>query len=224
MAEETITDELLVRLRALDTCAVSDALNTLGREGVALGVHGLTAPTRIAGWAVTVRLGPPGDTPPDRHLCTAAVEAAGPGQVIVVSAGGRLDTAGWGGILSRAATARGIEGVVVDGAARDVDESHELGLPVYARAGVPRTARGRLVETGWGGPVPVGELVVDTGDLVLADRSGVVFVPAAIADEVIAKAETIATREAAMACRIAEGHPVSQVMSGDYETMLKADA
>jgi regulator of RNase E activity RraA len=66
--------------------------------------------------------------------------------------------------------------------------------------------------------------MVDTGDLVLADRSGVVFVPAAIAEDVIAKAETIATREAAMARRIAEGHPVSQVMSGDYETMLKADA
>jgi regulator of RNase E activity RraA len=217
-------DHLLTRLRALDTCALSDALNALGHEGVALGVHGLTVPTRIAGRAVTVRLGPPGDTPPDRHLCTAAVEVAGPGQIIVVSAGGRLDTAGWGGILSRAATARGIEGVVVDGAARDVDESHELGLPVYARAGVPRTARGRLVETGWGGPAPVGDLMVDTGDLVLADRSGVVFVPAAIAEDVIAKAETIATREAAMARRIAEGHPVSQVMSGDYETMLKADA
>lgn len=222
MAEETIADELLVRLRALDTCAVSDALNALGREGVAPGVHGLTVPARIAGRAVTVRLGPPGDTPPERHLCTAAVEASGPGQVIVVSAGGRVDTAGWGGILSRAATARGIEGVIVDGAARDVDESHELGLAVYARAGVPRTARGRLVETAWGGPVPVADLLVDTGDLVLADRSGVVFVPAALAEDVITKAEVIAAREAAMARRIAAGDPVSQVMSADYETMLEA--
>jgi regulator of RNase E activity RraA len=217
-------DDLLARLRALDTCALSDALNALGHEGVALGLHGLTVPARIAGRAVTVRLGPPGDTPPARHLCTAAVESSGPGQVVVVSAGGRVDTAGWGGILSRAATARGIEGVVVDGAVRDIDESHELGLPVYARAGVPRTARGRLAETDWGLPVTIGDLVVDSGDLVLADRSGVVFVPAAIAEAVLANAETIAAREAAMARRIDEGHPVSQVMAGDYETMLKADA
>jgi len=217
-------DDLLDRLRALDTCALSDALNALGHEGVAYGLRGLTVPVRIAGRAVTVALGAPGHTPPSRHLCTAAVEASGAGEVIIVAAGGRLDAAGWGGILSRAATARGIDGVVVDGAARDIDESHELGLPVYARAGVPRTARGRLVETGWGQPVAIGDLTVATGDLVLADRSGVVFVPAAVAGEVLDRAEAIAAREAAMARRIADGEPVSTVMSADYETMLKADA
>lgn len=212
-------DRLVERLRSLDSCAVSDALNAVGREGVALGLRGLTVPGRIAGRVVTVQLGPAGETPPTRHLCTAAVEASGPGEIIVV-AGGRDDTAGWGGILSRAATVRGIEGVIVDGAARDVDESREVGLPLYARAAVPRTARGRLVETSWGDPVTVADLPVATGDLVLADGSGVVFVPAEIAEDVLARAENIAAKEAAMAQRIADGDSVSAVMAGDYESML----
>ncbi len=81
-------------------------------------------------------------------------------------------------------------------------------------------ARGRLAETGWGVPVRVGELTVAPGDLVLADGSGVVFVPAARAAEVLAAAAEIASRETAMAERIRAGEPVSQVLSASYESML----
>ena len=61
----------------------------------------------------------------------------------------------WGGILSQAASLRKLEGVVVDGACRDVPEALEVGLAVYARGPVAVTARGRVVEQSWGEPVQI---------------------------------------------------------------------
>jgi len=215
------TNDLVARLAALDTCAVSDALDRLGLLGVALGIRPLTVSERIAGRVVTVKLGPArGGAPAARHLGTAAIETAAPGDVIVVDHQGREDAAGWGGILSTPAKVKGVRGVIVDGACRDVDESRALGFPVYARTAVPLTARGRAVEESFNQPVTIAGVPVQPGDLVLADGSGVVFVPAERAEEVIATAEAIAAREAAMTRAVLAGQPVSQVMDHTYETMV----
>ncbi|MEU6371591.1 4-carboxy-4-hydroxy-2-oxoadipate aldolase/oxaloacetate decarboxylase [Streptomyces sp. NPDC046909] len=225
-AEEKVADELVVRLAALDACAVSDALDRLGLPGAALGLTALAAPRRIAGRAVTVHLvdDRPGAAPGGRHLGTAAVDASGPGDVIVVAHHGRRHVAGWGGVLSAGARRNGVEGVVVHGACRDVDEARELDLPLYATTGVPVTARGRVVERAWNVPVDIADVPVYPGDLVIADASGVVFVPAAHAEEVLATAEAIVTKERAMVERVRAGHPMAEVMSADYETMLDGGA
>lgn len=223
MAGLSPREALLARLAALDSCACSDALDQLGLPGVAPGLRPLTVYRRVTGPVITVRLGDAGGTPTGlsaRHLGTAAIEAANPGDVIVVAAAGRTDAAGWGGVLSLAAAIRGVRGVVVDGACRDVDESTTLGLPVYALAAVPATARGRHAETGWNIPVSVAGVTVAPGDLVIADGSGVVFVPAGRAGEVVAAAEDIAAREAAMARRLRAGEPASAVLSADYEQLV----
>jgi 4-hydroxy-4-methyl-2-oxoglutarate aldolase len=214
---------LLARLAALDSCACSDAMDKLGIGGVAAGLRSFTVPRRVTGRVITVQLAAAGSTHPSgRHLGTAAIEAAVAGDVIVVAAGGRTDAAGWGGVLSVAATVRQVGGVIVDGACRDVDETAALGLPVYALAAVPATARGRQAEIAWNVPVRVGLITVSPGDLVIADGSGVVFLPAGKAAEIIAAAEDIAAREAAMTARIRAGEPVSSVMSADYEQMLRS--
>ena len=212
--------ELVARLAQLDTCAVSDALDRLGLPGAVTGIQAMSSPTKIAGRAVTVKLVPKGQEAAVRHLGTAAIEAASPGDVIVVDHGGRTNVAGWGGILSTAAKVKGISGVVVDGACRDVDESRERDFPVYARAAVPLTARGRIVEHSFNEPIEVGGVPLRPGDLVIADGTGVVFVPAERAAEVIAAAEEIAAREAEMAKAILAGQSVVDVMGQSYETML----
>ncbi len=214
---------VLARLAALDSCACSDAMDQLGLVGVACGLRALTIARRVTGPVITVVLGPADQSvTAGRHLGTAAIDAAQPGDVIVVAAGGRVDAAGWGGVLSLAATIRGVSGVIVDGACRDVDESVTLGLPVYALTAVPATARGRQAEVAWNTPVNVAGVMVAPGDLVVADGSGVVFVPAGRADDVVAAAERIAAREAAMAGRLRAGEPASVVLSADYEEMLSA--
>src|SRR5205807_1919017 len=120
-----------------------------------------------------------------RHLGTGAIEAGGPGSVIVIEHHDREDAAGWGGILSLAAKLKGIEGVIVDGTCRDVDDSRDAGFPVFARAATPMTARGRVVEASMGEPIRVADLHVADGDYVVADWSGAVFVPADRAEEII---------------------------------------
>lgn len=213
----------VLRLSRLDTCAVSDALDKLGANGTVNGIRPLTGPAKISGRVVTVKLVAADGATPKRHLCTAAIESASPGDVIVVEHHARDDCAGWGGILSTAAKERGLSGTIVDGLARDIDESREAGYPVFARAATPSTARGRIVEEDWNVPVSVDGVRVEPGDLVIADGSGIVFVSAALEDDVLDAAEAIAAKERAMASAVKAGKPVSRVMGGDYEKMLGED-
>jgi len=215
-----VPDALVQRLAKLDTCAVSDAMDRLGLNGAALGLQPLWPSPRTVGRAVTVKLkaAVPGEQS-HRHLGTAAIEAAVSGDVIVVDNGGRTYAGSWGGILSVAAKAAGVAGVVADGACRDVDEARDLAFPVYARCGVPVTARGRIVEESFQIPIEVCGVAVAPGDLVIADWTGVVFVPAGRAEEVLDAAEDIAAREAAMAEAVRAGKKPSEVMGASYERM-----
>lgn len=215
-------EDTLARLRAVDVCAVSDALDALGLPGAAPGLHRLSGAHRIAGRAVTVDLVDVASADhPSRHLGTAAVDASSTDDVIVVAHHGRLGVSGWGGVLSAGASRNGVEGIVVDGAVRDVDEAVDLGLAVFAMAGVPVTARGRVVERAWNVEVEVRGVVVRPGDFVLADGSGVVFVPAAEIGPVLAKAEAVVAKERAMVAKVREGLPMVDVMGADYENLLK---
>ncbi len=146
--------------------------------------------------------------------------AAVPGDVIVVEHRARLDVSGWGGLLSRGAVLKGVAAVVVDGACRDVDEGLELGLPLYARAAVPVTARGRIAELSFNQPIRVAGVVVNPGDFVIADGSGVVFVDARAVEKILEAAEEIFHREQLMAAAIQRGEPIGDVMGASYEKML----
>jgi 4-hydroxy-4-methyl-2-oxoglutarate aldolase len=134
--------------------------------------------------------------------------------------GGVRDVAGWGGVLSAAARARRIEGVVIDGACRDIDESRDLGLPVYGRCTVPITARGRIIEYDWNIPISIADVCVVPGDFIIADGSGVVVIAQQVAERVVHIAERIAAREKLMVADVRSGDAVSKVMGTNYETML----
>jgi len=213
------------RLRRLDTCSVSDALDRLGLTGVVTGIPQRAGEGRIAGQVLTVKLGtgapPPG---PTRHLGTMAIEAGGPDNVIVVEQTTGVEAGSWGGLLTLAAKTRGIAGVVADGPVRDIDEAQSYGFPVFSTGLTARTARGRIVEKGTNVPVTVWGVQVNAGDYVLADRSSVIFITAEQVEQVLETAETIAAREAAMAKAILAKVPVSEVMGGNYENMLSGES
>jgi 4-hydroxy-4-methyl-2-oxoglutarate aldolase len=217
-------EALLPTFRSVDTCAVSDALDRLGLPPGVAGLNVRTVDGCVAGRAVTVQLGPAGAVAPTRHLGTAAIEAAGPDDVLVIAHGGRLDCSGWGGLLSLAASLRQVEGVVVDGACRDVTESRDLNFAVFARGATPVTARGRVVELGHGGPVPFDRVMVEPGDFVVADANGVTFIPAARAKEVAELVVEITGRESAMGEALRRGESVSDVLGVRYEQLARSGA
>jgi 4-hydroxy-4-methyl-2-oxoglutarate aldolase len=209
------------RLLKLDSCAVSDALDKLGLKGSVTGIERYSTDRRIAGRVVTVTLGPAEGRSNTRHLCTAAIEAAQAGDVIVVEQRTGIDAASWGGNLALGAKMRGVAGVIVEGPARDLDDCRKLDFTVYARSHTARTARGRIVEVATNEPITVGDVMVTPGDYVLADASAVVFVQASEIERVVEAAESIMAREEAMAQALREGQPISQVMGANYEHMLK---
>jgi regulator of RNase E activity RraA len=214
--------DLTARLAQLDSCAVSDALDKLGLAGVASGLERLATDKRISGRVVTVKLEADDGRPAaSRHLGTTAVEAAQPGDVIVIQQRTGIDAASWGGNLSFAAQLRGVAGVIVDGPARDIDEAQGYGFPLFARSRTPHTARGRIVETGTNVPIVVSDVTVSPGDFVVADGTGVVFIAAREIEAVLEAAEAVAARERVMVAALREGVPVTQVMGKSYETMLK---
>src|ERR1700729_4210239 len=156
------------QIMELDSCAVSDALDKLGLKGAVTGLHRYSTTRRIAGRVLTVRLDRAEGRSSTRHLCTAAIEAAAPGEIIVVEQRTGIDAASWGGNLAIGAKMRGVSGVIVEGPARDIDDSRKLDFPVFARSHTARTARGRILEVATGEPIQVGDVTVSPGDYVVA--------------------------------------------------------
>jgi len=151
-----------------------------------------------------------------------AIDAASPGDVIVIDNGGRLDTSCWGGILANGAKMKGVGAVVVDGALRDLDNCVEVKFPVYARGTVVATARGRIQEEATNVLIQFGGVQVRPGDLAVGDRSGVVIVPQEKVDGVVAKADELYAKEEEMIAEIRAGASMLEVdLKYGYEKMLK---
>src|SRR5215469_9137788 len=176
----------------------------------------------VVGFAVTVQVEPYEPGPAGPHLAASAIAGAGPDDVMVMANGARTDVSCWGGLLSLGAQLRGVRAAVVDGACRDVVEAQELAFPIYARASVPVTARGRLRQGSTGEPVVIAGVTVEPGDVVVADATGVAFVPRARAAEVLGVAAAVQERERAIAADLRAGVPLPQAMhdarlAGDHQ-------
>lgn len=213
----------LERLAKLDTCAVSDAKDSLGLGAAVSGLGRKSGQGLLAGRVKTVLLaeGKPDAAAPKVHLGARAIMAASDETVIVVAHPG-IDAGGWGGVLSTGAQIAGVRGVVVDGPIRDVDEAAGLGFAIFARGTTARTARGRVFEVSTGAPISIGGEPVADGDYVIADGSGVVFIAQEQIGRVLDAAEMVAAKEAAMVAALRKGDPITRVMGANYESMLEA--
>lgn len=218
-----LSSEMRTRLEKLSTTNLSDAMDALQIRGATYGIRPMWhTMQKVIGPAVTVKMTAAGRTAGKHHLGILAIDAAQPGDVIVIDNGGRLDTSCWGGILANGARQRGIQGVVIDGACRDVDDCVDIGFNVYARGAVVATARGRIMEEATNVMVQFGGVQVRPGDIVVGDKSGVVIIPAEDLEAVTAKAETLEAKESAMVADILAGVPIVQVDEKfNYERMLK---
>lgn len=207
-------------LRRAGASTASDAFDALGLTAAVAELRPVATRAAVAGPVVTTRLGQE-ERPRGPHLGTRAIDAAAPGSVVVVASGGITHAGSWGGLLTRAAVAKGLAGAVVDGAARDVDEAAALGFPVFAWATTVRSARGRLFEHSFNEPVEVGSARVEPGDWVVADATGVVFIAAAQLDAVVAKVNELMAREAAIADALTRGVAAQEALGRNYEEMLR---
>jgi 4-hydroxy-4-methyl-2-oxoglutarate aldolase len=195
----------LERLRALDTATLheSGAQATMSQE-----ISMLSGDCRLAGPALTVAC-PPGDN----LMIHVAVARAQPGAVLVAQCHDP-DYGVWGEVLTVAAMARRIAGLVLDGSVRDLGAIRRLGFPVFARGtalpGTAKSGRGTIdIVTTCGGAL------VWPGDIIVADESGIVMIRADEAQSVLARAEERCRKEAAMMNELRGGRTTIDLLGLD---------
>ena len=210
------------RFEKLSTTNLADALDKVGLRGAVIGIRPLFGMPKVIGRAVTIKITAAGMMKSKRHLGIDAIASASPGDVIVIDNRGDTYNNCWGEILSCAAQKKGVSGVFIDGAARDVDFCQEIGFPVFARGIVPITARGRIMQEDFNCPIRLGDVQVRPGDILVGDVNGIVVIPPEKAEDVLSAAEMILENEERMKADILSGMDILEVDSKyHYEQMLK---
>lgn len=222
MESNVFDEKYRARILKLSTTNISDALDKVGIRGAVSGILPMYDCPKITGSAVTIKITAAGMLKSEHHLGVHAIDAASKGDIIVIDNHGDLKNNCWGEILSMGAKMKGVSGVVVDGAARDIDMCKEFEFPVFARGTVPITARGRIMQESFNQVVRIGDVQVGPGDIVVADVNGIVFIPVEKLDEVLATAELIQQKEDAMVAELKKGVSIIDVdKKYAYEHMLK---
>lgn len=222
MESKEFDEKYRTRLEKLSTTNLADALDKEGMRGAVIGIRPMYDCPRIIGRAVTMKVTAAGMWKTKYHMGVRAIDSASAGDIIVIDNRGDTNNNCWGEILSMGAKMKGVSGVVVDGAARDIDACEEFGFPVYARGAVPITARGRIMEESVNEVVRIGDIQVRPGDIVMADVNGVVIIPVEKLDDVVKSAEGIVEKESAMVEELRNGANIVEVdQKYSYETMLK---
>jgi 4-hydroxy-4-methyl-2-oxoglutarate aldolase len=145
------------------------------------------------------------------ELELAAIDACGPGDMLIAAAGGSIRSGIWGELLSSAAQNSGCVGALVDGAVRDVRRMRGLGFPVFARGTSPYDSKDRQRVIDIDISVEIGGVIFTPGDLVVADLDGVVVIPRAIETAVLERAWEKAQQEDRVRGAIRSGMKVTEM-------------
>ncbi|HWW64705.1 MAG TPA: RraA family protein [Sphingomonadaceae bacterium] len=195
------------RARRLETATLSDALDRLGIIGQCKGLQPRDPGFRLVGRARTILYGPPGvpvGTVGDY------IDDVDPGEVIVLDNGGREDVTVWGDILTEIAHRRKLGGTVIDGICRDVHLCRSLGYPVFSRGHWMRTGKDRVQVEASDVPVTIGEARVAAGDLMVGDADGMLVLPRAHEEQILAVAEEIHATEEAIRSAVRGGQRLDE--------------
>lgn len=171
------------------------------------GIQALDRNMTVVGRAFTVEC-PPGD---NLTIHKAILEAQ-PGDVLVVNCQGFLHAGCFGELMATACVAKGIAGVVIDGACRDKNDLIEMNFPTFVRATCPN---GTVKETCGKTNVPVvcGGLTVNPGDVIVGDCDGLVVIPQEKAEEVLEKSKLKKAKEAEIRQKLQQGITTAELFN-----------
>ncbi len=203
------------------TTSVSDCLDSYGIRGAVSQAHlaNLLPGKRIAGTAVTLRNLPERKSPtratidkdPIRMSSRECHYLSEPGDVLVVDFGGHLEASNMGGQSCLVAKMQGVSGAIVDGVVRDLNTIRQLDFPVWCRGGTPKTGKHRMEAIEINGPVTVHDVRVEAGDFVVADDSGICFIPPDLVETVLAEAQKTEAAEDKSRQMIRDRRPLSEL-------------
>jgi RraA family protein len=180
-AIERPSPEIIEKIRKFSTCELCDGMVLY--NAMDYHIKPKVTTKKICGPAITLKC-----TLGDSLLVTKALSLAKPGDVIVIDGRGSGNNALWGDHRSLVSKKLGLEGVVMDGAFRDIEENEKIGFPIYARAftcgSSTKNSNGEINV-----PISCGGVTVNPGDIIVGDRNGVCVIPPAFAEQVIAAAQ-----------------------------------
>ncbi len=198
---ETVDQEIRKILKEVSTSNISDAMH---RKGAMKGIHPVIR-GKMVGTAITVQA-----FAGDWAKTVEAIDIAKGGDVIVIYNESK-DIACWGGLATLSALNKGISGVVIEGAARDLDEIENLGLPIYTSNTVPNAGDPK----GFGeinAEITCGGQTVKPGDYIVGDESGVVVIPRERAYELARRAKEVNKEEKRLFDEIRRGGTLSEIL------------
>ena len=193
-----------ISLMSVGTATLSDALGKSG--AMDHGMRPVSANPRMAGQAFTVRI-----HTADILMVAKALSDCEKDQVLVIDGRGELNTALWGELTTLAALRKGLAGVVIDGAVRDIAAIRRSLLPVFARAVVPNAGGAEYLGE-LNVPVQCGGQIVRPGDWVIGDEDGVVVVPEEKVVPVQERAKQIIEAEKVLEQRIRKGADLGDLL------------
>jgi len=203
------------------TPTISDILDSMGITGAVPGsvLRPVIPGKKIAGPAITLKYAPERLTPGQSFQQKARAKLADrdayaltePGDVLVIDGGGRAEISAMGGLSTLIAKRYGLAGNIVDCGVRDVGEMKALDYPVWSRGVTPITGKFRFEALEINGPVACGGVSVSPGDLVVADDSGIVFVPQKFIKIVVDRAIEALKKEARLIEAIEEGSSIEEI-------------
>ncbi|WP_228386402.1 RraA family protein [Ornithinicoccus halotolerans] len=213
MTDAAAHEQLAERLAHTYTGVVYDVMRDAGREVRTLpsDIRPLLPDVKLAGPVFTVA-GEIDETLEVHQTMlewTGLLERAPAGHVLICQPNDST-IAHMGELSAETLQLRGVRGYIVDGGCRDTDFVRDIQFPVWRRYDTPADVRGRWAPTALGEPIQIGGTAVETGDFVLADQDGVVLIPGADAEEIIAAAEEALQQENLVRAAIREGTPPQQ--------------
>ncbi|OPY36443.1 MAG: Bifunctional enzyme Fae/Hps [Methanoregula sp. PtaU1.Bin051] len=192
-------------LEILSKVSAPNATDAMHRKGAMEGIVSICGDVRVAGKAVTVQT-----FAGDWAKPVEAIDVAKPGEVLVINNDGGTHVAPWGELATLSCMKRGIAGVIIDGAVRDVDDIKKMKFPLYAKAVCPNAGEPK----GFGeinAEIKCGGQYVRPGDWIIADESGVVVIPRERAYEVARRALEVRKNEERIREEIRRGSTLSKV-------------
>jgi 3-hexulose-6-phosphate synthase/6-phospho-3-hexuloisomerase len=202
------------RLMTLKTALLSDALGKTG--AMDHEIKCVSANCRMAGPAATLRV-----HTADILMVGKAVSTCPTGCVLVIDGQGELNTALWGSLITVASQLKGMEGVVIDGAVRDIEAIRKERFPVFARAVVPNAGGAEYVGE-MNTTIQCGGAVVTPGDWVVGDEDGVVIIPADRLSAVLNVANELKAVEKNIERAIRHGDDIGSILR--YDEVLEEKA
>jgi RraA family protein len=179
LSKPTLPDSLIKEFAVFPTADISDAQNRL--YTMSSDIKNIVNRRRLIGVACTVKV-----YPGDNLMVHESLDIAKPGDVIVVDVGGHKNTAVFGDLVASKAKHLGIAGFIIDGLTRDLEKLREVDIPVFTLGTTPIGPLHRGPgEVNY--PVSCGGIVVNPGDLIIADDDGVVVVRNEMAEEIAAR-------------------------------------